>query len=163
MRPNGEFKEDLPGRVPFKFYEDHFTAIELYPIARTAMHWKYQAVPQTELLKHPYNRETYYPQALMQGLCYSGGFDMCPKHCSFFNRSAIHRDLFNFEYTDWTWHPGCHEAQRKHYEDVTRLLDFYKSKGRLMFGEKNATIACERVFNTLRLDANDQNNTFSLK
>ncbi|XP_013378566.1 uncharacterized protein LOC106150368 [Lingula anatina] len=152
MRPNGDFKTELPGRAPLKTYKENFTTEELSPIARTSMHWKYQTVPKQELLKTPYDRETYYPQALLMGICYSGGFEMCPNHCRFFSRSVIQRDLFNFEFTDWTWHPGCMKAQERHYQDVNRLLSYYKSHGFPIFGEKNTTVACDRIYKMLQVD-----------
>ncbi|XP_013390758.1 uncharacterized protein LOC106159114 isoform X1 [Lingula anatina] len=157
-RPNWNFKGNLPGRVPPQFYKENFTPEERTPTVRTSIHWKFHSLPKKELLKSPYNMETYYPQALLMGICYSGGFDMCPSHCRFFNRSAIQRDMFNYEWTDWTWHPDCMAAQKRHYEEVDRLLTYYKSHGMPIFGDKNVTAVCDQIYNMLPLDKKYQSN-----
>ncbi|XP_013381563.1 uncharacterized protein LOC106152497 [Lingula anatina] len=151
-RPNGNWMKESQGRMPLKFYRDNFTAKERTPITRVAIHWRYHAPQKDEVLLPPYNLKSYYPQALLEGICHSGGFDICPDHCRYFNKSNIHRNLFNFEYSDWTWDPACDRAQKKHYADVKRLIEYYRLNDMNIFGEKTADVACERIFRSVKVD-----------
>ena len=53
-------------------------------------------------------------------MCFMGGFDLCPEKCKTFNKDSLRKEMFVFDFVDWTWDNRCMEAQQKHYRDVAR-------------------------------------------
>lgn len=109
------FKWDKPtqliGRQPREYYRKHVTAQMQYPFPRASVHLRW----------HPTPRETDprdKPRMLRDGLCYSGGATWCPELCAGVNTSALQRELFVFEDTDWRWRHECAAAQQAHYDHV---------------------------------------------
>ncbi|KAL3873294.1 hypothetical protein ACJMK2_036430 [Sinanodonta woodiana] len=102
------------GRVDQVYYEKHLTPEQKVPKPRASIHYRY----------HPKHTEgSTYNNIIKNGICFSGGFDLCREKCAHLNRSSLHLELFRFEFTDWSWDTRCIEKQREHYEAVAKIAD----------------------------------------
>ncbi|KAK3580859.1 hypothetical protein CHS0354_032920 [Potamilus streckersoni] len=104
----------IPEKESFEFYQTNVTDAQKVPKVRTSIHYRYHD-----------NWEDFntYKNVVKKGICYSGGFDICPEQCKQFNRTALQKELFYFEYNDWSWDPRCMDNQKKHYAKVADLRD----------------------------------------
>jgi len=101
-------ENNSPYRLPYDFYKQ-FPLELTKPIPRVSVHYRYH--------RH-FNNETIYREILTRSLCFSGGYKVCEKKCKSFNKDSLHRELFQFEYSDWSWDARCYDAQVMHYSIV---------------------------------------------
>ncbi|KAL3856471.1 hypothetical protein ACJMK2_011225 [Sinanodonta woodiana] len=106
---NGE--GNPPGREPYAFYQTNVTEVQKIPKPRSSIHLRYH-----DNWKNPDTLRN----VIKTGVCFSGGFDICPDQCKHLNRSALQKELYYFEYNDWSWDKRCLDQQRKHYALVDK-------------------------------------------
>ena len=97
------------------------------------------------------NKEPYFSQLerkVREGLCFSVGFDRCPKQCYSFEKTSLQITLYSFEMFDWIWDPRCLDEQRKHYKSVEYLIRYNEEHGKRMFGLNNLAGICEEIFSS---------------
>ncbi|KAL3885450.1 hypothetical protein ACJMK2_025507 [Sinanodonta woodiana] len=114
---NGE--KNSPGRQSPEFYRTQVRAEEKMPKPRAAIHYRYH---------NGWKSQETIRDVIKTGLCFSGGFDLCPNMCRHLNNSGLQEELFQFDYSDWTWDKRCMAAQKKHYEFVARQRDTESDK-----------------------------------
>ena len=98
------------------YYDKHLTEAMKFPFPRSSIHFKYHrggVFPYIEGVS-----EKQVPRIIKEGQCYSGGFMWCPEACWGLIESSLHKALFMFEDSDWTWDEKCLESQRRHYLNV---------------------------------------------
>ncbi len=96
------------GREDALYYDKHLTNDMKFPMPRTSLHSK----EQLRWLEKPDGQR----RLLHEGICHSGGFQLCADLCKNFTKSALHKDLFIFHrIVNWTWDSGCIQAQNHHY------------------------------------------------
>ncbi len=99
-----------------EYYKERLTESMKFPFPRSSVHFKYHRGGVV-----PYIRgvsEKQVPHVIKEGWCYSGGFKWCPEACRGLNESSLHKALFMFEESDWTWDEKCLESQRRHYLNI---------------------------------------------
>ncbi|KAL3856644.1 hypothetical protein ACJMK2_011372 [Sinanodonta woodiana] len=106
-------EDNSPGRQPYAFYLTNVTEEQKVPKPRAAIHYRYHYSVNWE------QSETLI-DVLKTGICFSGGFDLCPEKCEHLNQTALHKQLCFFEYNDWSWDKRCLDEQRKHYAKVAK-------------------------------------------
>ncbi|KAL3873070.1 hypothetical protein ACJMK2_036229 [Sinanodonta woodiana] len=112
-------KGSVPERESVEFYKTNFTAAQKVPKTRASIHYRY----------HPkWEDFNTYRNIVKKGICYSGGFNICPEKCKDFNRTVLQKELFYFEFNDWSWDPRCVDEQKKHYAKVDELRDSESEK-----------------------------------
>ncbi|KAK3609009.1 hypothetical protein CHS0354_019823 [Potamilus streckersoni] len=99
-------EDNPPGREPYQFYQTNVTEEQRMPKPRSSIHLRYH-----DNWKNPDTLRN----VIKTGICFSGGFDLCPNQCKHLNRSGLQRELYYFEYNDWSWDKRCLDEQRKHY------------------------------------------------
>ena len=99
------------GRVDSKYYDKMITEEQRRPAPRLAVHYKH--VPRWKFMD-------IWRSLLASGICFMGGFELCPEVCKPFNKAALRNDMFIFERVDWRWDKRCLEEQRKHYQQVAK-------------------------------------------
>ncbi|KAL3856646.1 hypothetical protein ACJMK2_011374 [Sinanodonta woodiana] len=104
-------EDNSPGRQPYEFYLTNVTEEQKVPKPRAAIHYRYHYSVNWE-------QSATLIDVLKTGICYSGGFDLCPDQCKHLNQTALHKQLYFFEYNDWSWDKRCLDEQRKHYAKV---------------------------------------------
>ena len=115
LRPStGVWKGEYtsPARHGVAYYKENIPEKMMHPVTRATIHYKY--------MNNWYKVDTYR-RILKLALCHSGGFDVCPQMCKAFDRNAIFKDLFLFEFSDWTWDKRCIVAQRNHSANIDKL------------------------------------------
>ncbi|KAK3607568.1 hypothetical protein CHS0354_011104 [Potamilus streckersoni] len=103
-----------PGRQPYEFYQTNVSDQQKVPKPRAAIHYRYH---------RNWTNPSTLQNVIKAGICFSGGFDLCPDLCKHLNRSGLQRELYCFEYNDWSWDQRCLDEQRKHYQLVTAQTD----------------------------------------
>ncbi|KAK3607570.1 hypothetical protein CHS0354_011107 [Potamilus streckersoni] len=103
-----------PGRQPYEFYQTNVSDQQKVPKPRAAIHYRYH---------RNWTNPSTLQNVVKAGICFSGGFDLCPDLCKHLNRSGLQRELYRFEYNDWSWDQRCLDEQRKHYQLVTAQTD----------------------------------------
>ena len=122
------------------------------PKPRVAIHGKhhmegsrYSSVSNAfDLTKDPYFTELKV--RVREGLCRSLWFDRCPEKCVGLQRDSVQLSIYEFEMFNWLWDKRCLEEQRKHYENVNRLIKYNEKYGRKMFGGYNFTNSCNETY-----------------
>ena len=104
----------LAGRQSHQYYRETFTSEQLRPVARFCVHYKYYDVHGN------WRSQQIYTHIFKSSMCFMGGFDLCPEKCKNFNKDSLRKEMFVFDFVDWTWDNRCMEAQQKHYRDVAR-------------------------------------------
>ena len=94
------------------YYDKLVTAEQKFPIARTSVHYKY--VPGD------WTKQETYRHLLRSGICFSGGFELCPDKCKQYNKSSVRTEMFEFDLINWTWDKRCIEAQNIHYKEAAK-------------------------------------------
>ncbi|KAL3873178.1 hypothetical protein ACJMK2_036326 [Sinanodonta woodiana] len=107
-------KGSIPEKESFEFYKTNINDLQKVPKARSSIHYRYH---------DNWKDFNTYKDVVKKGICYSGGFDLCPEQCKQFNRTALQKELFYFEANDWSWDPRCVDEQKKHYAKVDELRD----------------------------------------
>ncbi|KAL3872446.1 hypothetical protein ACJMK2_040372 [Sinanodonta woodiana] len=97
------------GRHDLQYYRQVLTQKQTVPKPRASIHYPYQ---------NDFHLNTTLQRVLRSGICYSGGFDICPEKCSKFKPDGLHKDLFVFEWSDWTWDTRCLTEQIEHYKQI---------------------------------------------
>lgn len=141
MRPDDQWEQTSEYRIPLEFYQENFKPEERKPFPRISIHYRHHK-PQEEMVSLTFGIYRYLPQALLEGVCHSGGFDLCPRECKLFSRSDLHNNLFNFDQSLWSWDSRCFEAQRTHYANVHKLNNYYLNTTGLLFGQIIHRVAC---------------------
>ena len=103
-------KKIVSQRENATYYDTHVKAEQKFPIASVSVHFKYVA--------GNWRKQETYRHSLRSGICYSGGFELCPEKCIQYRRTSVRRDMFEFESVNWTWDKRCIEAQEKHYREA---------------------------------------------
>ncbi|KAK3582662.1 hypothetical protein CHS0354_031074 [Potamilus streckersoni] len=111
---NGE--GNSPGREYPSFYDVIITPEQTIPRIRTSIHYRH-------ITTDKWKQNVTLRNILKTGLCFSGGFDQCPDLCQGLNRTALHRELFVFEGSNWMWDDRCLQEQNKHYRFVKNMSD----------------------------------------
>ena len=83
-----------------------------YPLARVSLHYKY--------LLEGWNSQEMYRHLFKASICFMGGFELCPKTCIHYSKDSLRKEMFAFDYLDWTWDSRCMEAQRSHYKELAK-------------------------------------------
>ena len=102
----------VPKREDPTYYDKMVTAEQKFPVARTAVHYKY--VPAD------WRKEETYRHLLRSGICFCGGFELCPDKCKQYNKSSVRTEMFEFDLMNWTWDKRCIEAQNIHYKEAAK-------------------------------------------
>ena len=102
----------VPKREDPTYYDKMVTAEQKFPIARTSVHYKY--VPWD------WRKQETYRHLLRSGICFSGGFELCPDKCKQYNRSSVRTEMFEFDLMNWTWDKRCIMAQEHHYREAAK-------------------------------------------
>ena len=124
-----------------QYYQKEIDSHLTVPIPRSTIHIRYLILNGVKF------EQQEPPLEVMEGfiresLCYSAGFDFCPKSCRMYHRNKIHKNLFNFEFTSWLWDKRCRKEQERHYKEVKDLVSYYVSKGMEVFGLKSIDELC---------------------
>ena len=77
-----------------------------------------------------------------EGLCFNGGFDICPASCKMYDKSKIFYYFYSFELFDWHWDERCRDEQKKYLEEVKKILRYYQASGKLVFGLASINDMC---------------------
>ena len=132
---------------------EYFRSIDanlLIPKPRVAIHAKHYMEHETyittydDITKEPYFSHLKY--RLREGLCHSIWFDRCPEQCVGIDKNFVQLSIYSFEMFDWTWDKRCFDEQKKHYEDVRKLIIYNEQHGIKMFGVENYSDACNETF-----------------
>ena len=113
------------------------------PKPRVAMHTR-QLTTDADTLKDPVF--TYLKHCLREGFCHSIWFDRCPENCQGIEKNSVQLSLYMFERTDWTWDKRCIVEQRKHYEEVKKMVAYNEKHDIKMFGVEKYLNACNETF-----------------
>ncbi|KAK3577195.1 hypothetical protein CHS0354_030464 [Potamilus streckersoni] len=97
------------GRHDVQFYRQVLTPKQTVPKPRAAIHYPY---------RNYFYLNTTLQGVLYSGICYTGGFDICPEKCLKLKPDGLHVDLFLFEWSDWTWDNRCITEQTEHYKQI---------------------------------------------
>ncbi|KAL3856599.1 hypothetical protein ACJMK2_011334 [Sinanodonta woodiana] len=98
-----------PNRHSYEFYQNNVTDDQRSPKPRSSIHYRY----------YPnWRKPITLRNAIKTGICFSGGFDLCPDQCKHLNQSSLHTDLYFFEFIDWSWDKRSLDEQKKHYAKV---------------------------------------------
>eukprot|EP00992_Anisonema_acinus_P013420 TRINITY_DN8727_c0_g1_i1.p2 TRINITY_DN8727_c0_g1~~TRINITY_DN8727_c0_g1_i1.p2 ORF type:complete len:140 (+),score=6.39 TRINITY_DN8727_c0_g1_i1:504-923(+) len=97
----------LPGQDPEwrRWLLDNLTL----PLPRMAVHFPYYR-------KHA-GLSRYPEGAMLDGFCWSGGWEFRPSLCSN-TQGKLHEELWFFEVTSWRWDDRCLSEQQRHYQLV---------------------------------------------
>ena len=85
---------------------------QTHPIARNSIHYKW--------ILEDWQSERTYRHLFKGSICFMGGFEICPSVCLQYSKNSLRKELFIFEFIDWTWDIRCIEAQREHYKELAR-------------------------------------------
>ncbi|KAL3864892.1 hypothetical protein ACJMK2_006539 [Sinanodonta woodiana] len=99
-------EDNPPGREPYMFYQTNVTEEQTVPKPRSSIHLRYH---------DKWTDPVTLKNIIKTGICFSGGFDICPDQCKSLDRCSLQRELFYFEFNDWSWDKRCIDEQRKHY------------------------------------------------
>ena len=91
-------------------YYGKLTPEQKHPYPRLSTHYKYR--------REDWQNQNVYRNLLRSSICYSGGFEVCPKVCKKYSKNSLRKDMFEFEFVDWTWDQRCISAQQKHYKKM---------------------------------------------
>jgi len=151
MNPNSSWTGDHRRKSqPSLEYFQNIEPKYLIPKPRVAMHAQHYLENGVYIDKHgdmtiePHF--THLKRRVQEGLCHSIWFDLCPKNCMGFEKGSLQSSLYSFEMFDWSWDTRCLEEQRKHYEQVKKLIIFNRKHGVKMFGVENYNDICNRTF-----------------
>ena len=97
-----------------------------------------------DLAKDPYF--THLKQRVREGLCHSIWFDRCPEKCEDIKKNSVQLSIYSFERFNWAWDNRCLEEQKRHYENVKKLIMYNEKHGRKMFGLLNYSDVCNEAF-----------------
>ena len=132
---------------------EYFRSIDakhLIPKPRVSMHGRHYMEGRRyvtlfeDMLREPFRSQLKY--RLKEGLCHSILLDRCPEKCQGIHKNSLQLSLYSFEMIDWTWDTRCLDEQRKHYEDVKKLITYNERHGIKMFGVEKYLDACNETF-----------------
>ncbi len=104
-------------RQPADYYTKHLTNAMKFPFPRSCIHFSYHPGIEPYI---PGKSDKAMPGLIKEGQCFSGGFKWCPEQCRNINASSLHKHLFLFERSNWTWHEHCVDSQRMHYLNIEK-------------------------------------------
>ena len=102
------------GREDTAYYNKTILPEYTHPFPRVCDHFKYHVVYGN--WKHP----DTYRKLIKAGICYAGGFEMCPEKCKMFKKDSLRREMFLFDLNDWTWDKRCLATQLAYYKDASK-------------------------------------------
>ena len=62
------------------------------------------------------------------------------------DKNSVQLSIYSFEMFDWTWDKRCFNEQKKHYEDVRKLIIYNEKRGIKMFGVEKYSDSCNETF-----------------
>eukprot|EP00112_Aurelia_sp_Birch-Aquarium-sp1_P025123 Seg821.4 transcript_id=Seg821.4/GoldUCD/mRNA.D3Y31 product="hypothetical protein" protein_id=Seg821.4/GoldUCD/D3Y31 len=135
MWPNGSWNGQnwVPSQVPVDYYFHDIKPEMKVPIPRSSIHLRYRMV-QGEYINRQVPEISVQDDFIREGLCYSAGVDYCPEKCRKWSLKGLHRNLFSFEDAEWFWDERCLSQQKKHYENVKKMVNYYVKKKKELFG-----------------------------
>ena len=101
------------GREDPVYYEREVTPEQKLPIVRSSAHYKY-------IKAGDWKTQKAYTELLRTGICYAGGFELCPEKCEHYNSSSLWTQMFEFEGQYWTWDSRCFVAQEDHLKTIAK-------------------------------------------
>ncbi len=105
-------KSNPPERQSLQYYKDHVLKDEItYPFPRSSIHFRYRGF---------FGGKKKSSEIIRIGVCFSGGYILCPDICKSVDLHSLHKYLFNFEDTIWTWHPKCTQSHTWHYQNIAQ-------------------------------------------
>ena len=148
MNPNGDWngKRRVESQVPVKYLHTVVKPGMKIPIPRASIHLRYTITNGVGLIGRPPPAEDVQ-EFIRAGLCYSAGFDFCPKECKDYDRNRVHFHLYSFEYFQWFWDRRCMEEQRKHYDNVKQLVNYYVKNKLAVFNLEKIEKLCNLIEN----------------
>ena len=151
MSPNRDWKGDY--RRESQQSVEYFRNIDpkyLVPKPRVAMHARHYVENGTfistnaNMSKDPYF--THLRHRLKEGLCHSVWFERCPEKCVGIDKTSVQLSIYSFEFFDWAWDNRCYDEQKKHYEDVKKMIHYNEKHGIKMFGVEKYSDSCSERF-----------------
>ena len=144
--PTGDWNgADLrDGQVDPKYYHKEVKPEMKIPIPRTSVHLRYTIIKGEKYNEREPSEEDV-SEIVKEGLCYSGGFQYCPKQCRKWNQSLIQYHLYSFEFYQWFWDSRCKKEQDKHYKNVMGLVDYYVQNKKEIFGLRSIQDLCRTI------------------
>ena len=83
-----------------------------HPLARVSLHYKY--------ILEGWKSQEMYIHLFKASICFMGGFKLCPSTCKHYSKDSLRKEMFAFDFLDWTWDSRCMEAQRNHYKELEK-------------------------------------------
>ena len=88
----------------------NLSPIQTYPLARVSLHYKW--------ILEDWKSQEMYRHLFMASVCFMDGFELCPSVCIGYSKDSLRKEMFVFDFIDWTWDSRCMEAQRNHYREL---------------------------------------------
>ena len=107
-------KQVSTGREDPAYYNRTLLPENTVPFPRVCDHYKYHEIYGS------WKRQTTYRTLFKASICFSGGFEICPETCNQFKKDSLRREMFRFDFNDWTWDDRCLAAQLKYYKDASK-------------------------------------------
>ena len=98
-----------------KYYSEMLRTEQISPIARPTTHFKYVA--------GGWKNQNTYTRLFKSSVCFAGGFEVCPEKCKTYKKDTLRKEMFYFDYMDWSWDKRCLAAQLEHYKTIAKYND----------------------------------------
>eukprot|EP00112_Aurelia_sp_Birch-Aquarium-sp1_P013758 Seg2934.4 transcript_id=Seg2934.4/GoldUCD/mRNA.D3Y31 product="hypothetical protein" protein_id=Seg2934.4/GoldUCD/D3Y31 len=148
MNPNGDWygKRHVESQAPVKYIRTVVKPGMKIPIPRTSIHLRYTKTNGVGLIgRAPPAKDV--EEFIRAGLCYSAGFEFCPKECKDYDRNKVHFHLYSFEFYQWFWDGRCIIEQRKHYDNVKQLVHYHARNKLPVFNLERIEKLCSLIAN----------------
>ena len=148
MNPNGDWngKGHVDSQAPVQYIRTVVKPGMRIPIPRTSIHLRYTKTNGVGLIgRAPPAKDI--EEFVRAGLCYSAGLAFCPKECKGYDRNIVHFHLYSFEFYHWFWDRRCIVEQKKHYNNVKRLVDYYVRNKLAVFNLERIEKLCSLIAN----------------
>ena len=103
-----------PGREDQSYYKEILTPEQTAPFPRVSDHYKYHNIYGN------WKSQDTYRKLFKSSICFMGGFALCPDKCKLFDKESLRKEMFIFDFNDWTYDNKCLDAQRKYYQIVSK-------------------------------------------
>eukprot|EP00112_Aurelia_sp_Birch-Aquarium-sp1_P020382 Seg5237.2 transcript_id=Seg5237.2/GoldUCD/mRNA.D3Y31 product="hypothetical protein" protein_id=Seg5237.2/GoldUCD/D3Y31 len=153
MNPNGDWNGKghiIESQVPIKYFRTVVKPGMKIPIPRTSIHLRYTETNGVRLIGRPPPSKDV-EELIRAGLCYSAGLDFCPKECSDYDRNKVHFHLYSFGYFQWFWDKSCIVEQKKHYDNVKKIVNYYVRNKLAVFSLERIEKLCSLIANRTRV------------
>ena len=122
MEKNTEIGADGPDEITdFPDVTDEMRV----PSPKLSVHYKYvygfkmKLEPEFDPTLHNEQSLKTRNSLMLEGYCYSYGFNNTPEMCTKFDVNAVQQSLYEFEDHTWAWDERCFASQQKHYSRIT--------------------------------------------